>query len=173
LLNFCYDNNIWVDWTTITHPRLNGERFVGRAPKRLDTPGPKAHILTQEGQDVHAWLKTRAGKWAIDVPLVRACKQRPTDQLTSHIFLWCMAWRPCYPPSCSTGLLGSRSISQLRPYYRRKVRGHFLRCMARRPCCHRLAQRVKGYHRRKVGKVPSNTQVISCLEGSPPSLPNR
>jgi hypothetical protein len=32
--------------------------------------GLKPRILTQEGEDVHAWLSTRAKKWAVEVPSV-------------------------------------------------------------------------------------------------------
>jgi hypothetical protein len=33
-------------------------------------PGLKPRILTQEGRDTFARLKTRAGKWAAEFPLV-------------------------------------------------------------------------------------------------------
>jgi hypothetical protein len=66
-LDFCDDNNIRVEWATITHPRTNGhvEHMNG-----LILQGLKPRILTQEGEDVHAWFSTRAGKWVIEVPSV-------------------------------------------------------------------------------------------------------
>jgi hypothetical protein len=50
-LDFCDDNNIWVDWAMVAHPRTNGlvERMNG-----LILQGLKPRILTQEGEDVHA-----------------------------------------------------------------------------------------------------------------------
>jgi hypothetical protein len=32
--------------------------------------GLKPHILTQDGEDVHAWLSTQGGKWVAEVPSV-------------------------------------------------------------------------------------------------------
>jgi hypothetical protein len=66
-LNFYDDNNIRVDWAVVAHPRMN--RQVKQANGMI-LPGLKPRILTQEGRDTFARLKTRAGKWAAEVPLV-------------------------------------------------------------------------------------------------------
>jgi transposase InsO family protein len=50
-LDFCDDNNIWVDWAMVAHPRTNG--LVERM-NDLILQGLKPRILTQEGEDVHA-----------------------------------------------------------------------------------------------------------------------
>jgi hypothetical protein len=54
---FCDDNNIWVDWALITHPRMNGQ--VEHA-NGLTLQGLKPRIFSQEGKDVHARLSTGA-----------------------------------------------------------------------------------------------------------------
>jgi hypothetical protein len=61
------DNNIPVDWATVAHLRMNG--LVEHA-NGLILQGLKLRILTQEGEDVHARLSTRARKWAAEVPSV-------------------------------------------------------------------------------------------------------
>jgi hypothetical protein len=63
----CDDNNILVDWVVISHPRTNRqvEHTNGLILQDL-----KPCILTQEGEDVHIRLSTRAGKWAGEVPSV-------------------------------------------------------------------------------------------------------
>jgi hypothetical protein len=47
-LDFCDDNNIWVDWAAVSHPRTND----------LILQGLKPDILTKEGQDVHTRFST-------------------------------------------------------------------------------------------------------------------
>jgi transposase InsO family protein len=66
-LNFCDDNNIWVDWAAVAHPYTNG--LVERANGMI-LQGLKSRILTQEGRDIFAQHKIRAGKWATEVPSV-------------------------------------------------------------------------------------------------------
>jgi hypothetical protein len=66
-LDFCDGNNIWVDWATVAHQHTN--RQVEHA-NGLILQGLKPCILTQEGEDVHAQLSTRARKWAVEVPSV-------------------------------------------------------------------------------------------------------
>jgi hypothetical protein len=66
-LDFCDDNNIRVDWATVAHPRMNG--LVEHA-NGLILQGLKLRILTQEGEDVHARLSTRARRWAVEDPSV-------------------------------------------------------------------------------------------------------
>jgi hypothetical protein len=51
----------------MAHPRTNGQ--VKRASGMI-IQGLKPRILTQEGEDVHSQLNTRAGKWAVEVPSV-------------------------------------------------------------------------------------------------------
>jgi hypothetical protein len=66
-LDICDDNNIWVDWATVAHPRTNGrvKNANSLIPQCL-----KPCILTQDGEDVHARLSTTAGKWVAEVPSV-------------------------------------------------------------------------------------------------------
>jgi hypothetical protein len=54
-----------VDWVAVAHPRTNGQ--VERA-NNIILEGLKPHILTQEGEDVHARLSARVRKWAAEVP---------------------------------------------------------------------------------------------------------
>jgi hypothetical protein len=54
-LDSCDDNNIHMDKAAVTHRRTNGQ--VKRANGMI-LQGLKPHILTQEGEDVHAWLST-------------------------------------------------------------------------------------------------------------------
>jgi hypothetical protein len=56
-VDFYDDNNICVDWAAVAHLRTNGQ--VNCANDMI-LHGPKPHILTQEGEDVHVWLSTRA-----------------------------------------------------------------------------------------------------------------
>jgi hypothetical protein len=56
-----------VDWVAVAHPRTNGQ--VERA-NSIILEGLKPHILTQEGEDVHARLSARVRKWAAEVPSV-------------------------------------------------------------------------------------------------------
>jgi hypothetical protein len=51
----------------VAHPHTNGQ--VERANGMI-LQGLKPRILTQEGNDVHAQLNTRAGRWATKVPSV-------------------------------------------------------------------------------------------------------
>jgi hypothetical protein len=44
-------------------------RQVERA-NGLILQGLKPRFLTQKGKDIHAWLSTKAGKWAVEVPSV-------------------------------------------------------------------------------------------------------
>jgi hypothetical protein len=66
-LDICDDNNIRVDWATVAHPRTN--RHVEHANTMI-LQGLNPHILTQEGEDVHTQLSTRAGMWTTEVPSV-------------------------------------------------------------------------------------------------------
>jgi hypothetical protein len=66
-LDFCDDNNIHVDWAAVAHLCTNWQ--VERANGMI-LQGLKPHILTQEGEDVHAWLNSRVGRWAAEVPWV-------------------------------------------------------------------------------------------------------
>jgi hypothetical protein len=66
-LDFYDNNNIHVDWAAVAHLCTNGQ--VEHANGMIQQ-GLKPHILTQEGEDVHARLNTRAGKWAAEVPSV-------------------------------------------------------------------------------------------------------
>jgi hypothetical protein len=66
-LDFCDDNNIHVDWAVVTHLHTNGQ--VEHANNMI-LHGLKPHILTHEGEDVHTWIRTQAGKWAAGVPSV-------------------------------------------------------------------------------------------------------
>jgi hypothetical protein len=56
-----------VDWTTVAHPHTNGQLECGND---LILQGLNLHIITQESEDVHTQLRTRARKWAVEVPLV-------------------------------------------------------------------------------------------------------
>jgi hypothetical protein len=67
ILDLCDDNNICVEWAAVTHPCTN--RQVERSNSMI-LQGQKPHILTQEGDDVRAWLSTRAEKWAAEVPSI-------------------------------------------------------------------------------------------------------
>jgi hypothetical protein len=50
--------------------------------------GLKPCILTQEGEDVHAWLSTRAGKWVAEVPSVLwSLRMTPNRQDKHYPFL--------------------------------------------------------------------------------------
>jgi hypothetical protein len=51
----------------VAHPCTNGQ--VERTNTMI-LQGLKPHILTQESEDVHAQLSTRARKWATEVPSV-------------------------------------------------------------------------------------------------------
>jgi translation initiation factor IF-1 len=51
----------------VAHPCTNGQ--VERANDMI-LQGLKPRILTQDGEDVHAHLSTRARKWVAEVPLV-------------------------------------------------------------------------------------------------------
>jgi transposase InsO family protein len=66
-LYFCDDNNIHADRAAVAHPRTNGQVECANG---MILQGMKPRILTQEGEDVHAWLNTRVGKWAAKIPLV-------------------------------------------------------------------------------------------------------
>jgi transposase InsO family protein len=79
-LEFCNGNNIRVDWATVAHPCTNGQ--VERA-NDLILKGLKPRILTQEGEDVHAWLSTRAGKWAAEVPSILWSLRTTPNRLTN------------------------------------------------------------------------------------------
>jgi hypothetical protein len=111
-LDFCDDNIIWVDRAAVAHLRMNGqvEHVNG-----LILQGLKSRILTQEGEDVHTQLSTRAGKWVTEVPLALwSLRTMPNKSTNFTPFLWCMTRRSCYPSSCSMGPQGSRFINQLR-----------------------------------------------------------
>jgi hypothetical protein len=54
-LDFCDDNNIYVDWAAVAHPCTNGQ--VKRANGMI-LQGLKPQMLTLEGEVVHAWLNT-------------------------------------------------------------------------------------------------------------------
>jgi hypothetical protein len=56
-----------VDWAVVTHPHTNGQ---DERANSLILQGLKLRILTQESEDVHAWLSARAGRWAAEVPSV-------------------------------------------------------------------------------------------------------
>jgi hypothetical protein len=56
-----------VDWVAVTHPHTNGQV---KCANSMILQGLKPHILTPEGEDVHAQLNTRARKWAAEVPSV-------------------------------------------------------------------------------------------------------
>jgi hypothetical protein len=79
-LDFCDGNNIWVDWVTVAHQHTN--RQVEHA-NGLILQGLKPCILTQEGEDVHAQLSTRARKWAVEVPLVLWSLRTTPNRLTN------------------------------------------------------------------------------------------
>jgi hypothetical protein len=66
-MNFYDDNNIQVDWATISHPHTNGQV---KCANGMILQGLKSRILTQDGWDVVARFKTRARKWAAEVPSV-------------------------------------------------------------------------------------------------------
>jgi hypothetical protein len=63
-LDFCDDNNIRVDRAMVTQPRTNGSV---ECTNSMILQGLKPCILTQKGDDVHARLKARAGKWVAEV----------------------------------------------------------------------------------------------------------
>jgi hypothetical protein len=65
--DFCDNNNIYVDWAVVAHPSTNGQVEWANG---MILKGLKPRIFTQDGEDVHARLNTRAGKWAAEVPLV-------------------------------------------------------------------------------------------------------
>jgi hypothetical protein len=74
-----------------------------------------SRILTQEGQNIFTWLKTKAEKWATEVPSVLWSLRTSSNRSTNFTpFLWCMAQRPCCPQSYSMDPRGSRPITQLR-----------------------------------------------------------
>jgi hypothetical protein len=54
-LDFGDDNNIRVDWVVVSHPRTNEQV---EHTNGMILQGLKVRILTQEGEDVHAWLST-------------------------------------------------------------------------------------------------------------------
>jgi hypothetical protein len=56
-----------VDWATIAHPCTNGQV---EHTNDMILQGLKACILTEEDEDEHARLSTRAGKWVAEVPSV-------------------------------------------------------------------------------------------------------
>jgi hypothetical protein len=56
ILDFCDDNNIRVDWAVVTYPRTNGQV---ECASDMILQGLNPHILTQEGEDVHALPSTR------------------------------------------------------------------------------------------------------------------
>jgi hypothetical protein len=56
-----------VDWAAVAHLCMNGQ--VEHA-NDLILQGLKLHILTQEGETVHARLSTRAKKWAVEITSV-------------------------------------------------------------------------------------------------------
>jgi hypothetical protein len=66
-LDFCDDNNIWEEWVTVAQPRTNEQVECANG---LILLGLKPCILTQEGEDVHAQLSSRARKWAVEVSSV-------------------------------------------------------------------------------------------------------
>jgi transposase InsO family protein len=112
ILDFCDDNNIQVDWATVSHLHTNGQ--VERA-NGLILQGLKPHILTEEGEDAHARLSIRAGKWAAEVPSVLwSLRTMPNRSTNFTPFLWCMVQWSCCPLSCSMGPLGSRPTNRLR-----------------------------------------------------------
>jgi hypothetical protein len=68
-----------VDWVAVAQPCTNGQ--VERTnDKKLQ--GLKPCFLTQEGEDVHAWLSTRAGKRAVEVPSVLWSLRTTPNRLT-------------------------------------------------------------------------------------------
>jgi hypothetical protein len=67
-LDFCDDNNIQVDWAAIAHSRTTGQVECANG---LILQGLKPRILTQEGDDVHARLDTRVGKWPAQRSMAR------------------------------------------------------------------------------------------------------
>jgi hypothetical protein len=80
ILDSCDNNNIRVDWATVAQPHTNGQ--VKHANGMM-LRGLKPRILTQEGEDVHAWLSTRVGKWMVEVPsvlwIMRTTSNRSTN----------------------------------------------------------------------------------------------
>jgi hypothetical protein len=54
------NNNIHVDSAVVTQPHMNGQ--VERTNSMI-LQGLKPRILTQKGENVHARLRARAGKW--------------------------------------------------------------------------------------------------------------
>jgi hypothetical protein len=70
----------------VAHPCTNGQ--VEHA-NGLILHGLKPRILTQEGEDVQAWLSTRVEKWATDVPSVLRSLQTTPNRSTNctHFFM--------------------------------------------------------------------------------------
>jgi hypothetical protein len=64
----------------------------------------KSLILTQEGEDVHTWLSTRAEKWADEVPLV-LWSMRTTPNRSTNLTLFYMVYgrQPDYPLTYNMG----------------------------------------------------------------------
>jgi hypothetical protein len=75
--------------------------------------GLKPHILTPEGEDVHAQLSTRVRKWAAEVPSVLWSLQMSPNRSTSFtLFLMMYGAEVVLPTNLQYGSLGSGPINQ-------------------------------------------------------------
>jgi hypothetical protein len=96
--------------TNLMRPRKHGKMSL-TCSKNQGT-SPSGWGVT----DVHARLRTRAGKWAAKVPsILRSLRTTPNRSTNLTPFLWCTVQMPCCPPNCSMGPLGSRPTNLMRP----------------------------------------------------------
>jgi hypothetical protein len=109
-LDFCGGNNIRVDWVAVTHPHTNGQV---KCANSMILQGLKPHILTPEGEDVHAQLSTRARKWAAEVPSVLWSLQMSPNRSTSFtLFLMMYGAEVVLPTNLQYGSPRSGPINQ-------------------------------------------------------------
>jgi hypothetical protein len=107
-LNFYDDNNIHVDWAVVAHPHTNGQ--VEQANDMI-LQDLKPCILTQEGEDVHTRLSTRARKWTAKVPSVLWSMRMMPNRSTNFTPSWYMGRRPYYPLTYNMGPPGFRPMN--------------------------------------------------------------
>jgi hypothetical protein len=95
-LDFYDDNNIHVDCVMVAHWHMNGH--VERA-NRVILWGLKPRILTQESEDLHVWLNTRAGRWAAVVPSVLQSLQTMPNRSTALTLFFMVCWAEAVLPT--------------------------------------------------------------------------